>query len=590
MATEIKSRDDLKRWLDGRSVAEARVIASRAALRVLPLISGIDLFLYDRRRNVAISTSSVFRASSLAWVASKYPRQTNDLSRVKARTVADYALWASVLPEDIDPSELAAIFDPTNAALAAAAAVRTAYYADAANSSANTANYAATGAIEEKVWQSVSADALALSEGLAPELQANRPLWPGGVPLHVSAEWQKLIQSLPPNEDWDIWTAWYERRLTGRLYPESYELVFARVPDEAWKKGPAAANAWIKAELAKLEPPPIPQQGAGPHVEIDIETGLVIPAKPASLDEAGNHIGRLKSLHPQVRQWSQDLRDSLGRSNEHRELLEAVSRYDDLVQQPLEDIDFDRLWGEGVFLEEAAAAAERRIEDVFSEPLSDEREAKLKTLLKVHGPFILASKAGQENFAAANAYELRPDEIREQQAAAQELAEAFKSHPEVIAPETAQLFADAVAQPESSAHPERSAAFKAGFGLNIAIVIASAAAIYSAAGIVGVGIGTAVGSVIGTAAGAGMALPLLKSLERSKRFLNITGLLAGVIDEFSINDYVAAAKKLRNVRFDDYRIFMLELEDLLCRYAGTRKQNRWLNEHLDWLKNVGPEK
>jgi hypothetical protein len=370
-------------------------------------------------------------------------------------------------------------------------------------------------------------------------------------------------------------------RLMGRAHEETYELVFARVPDEEWKKGPAAANAWIKAELSKLEPPSIPAQGAGPHVEIDIDTGLVVPARPASLDAAGNHLGRLQALHPQLRQLSQDLRNSLGRSNEHRELLDAVSRYDELIKKPLEEIDFDRLWGEGVFLEEAAAAAERRIEDVLSEPLSDARETMLKALLKVHGPFILASLAGQENLAAANAYELRPDEVREQKAAARELAVAFKAHPEVVAPETALLFVEAVAQPESSAHPERSAAFKAGFGQNIAVVIASGAAIYGVVDLVDAEFGTA-GKVL-----AGLAF--WEALKKSEPFLAVAGLLIGVLNEIGKRDYVATAKKLRNVRFGDYRKFLLEHEDVFRRFAGTRKQGRWLHEHLDWLKRVGGE-
>ena len=331
MATEIKDRFDLARWLKGRPVADARVIASRAALRVLPLISGIDLFLYDRRRNVELSVTSIFRASSLAWVACKYPTQTNELSLDKARGVADYALWASVLPADIDPVQLPAIFDTANAAFAAAAAVRTAYYADAANSSANAVNYAATGDIEEQVWQSVSADALALAESLAPDILANRPLWSGGIPQTISVEWQRLNEALPPNEDWDIWTAWYDRRLTGRVYSESYELVFARVPDEEWEKGPAAANAWIKAELAKLEHKAIPNVASVFTFGWNEANRIALSSGPQNLPVfpfPGNepdHRRRLEAERTQVERLISDIAHK--QANIRPDYVESLRRY-----------------------------------------------------------------------------------------------------------------------------------------------------------------------------------------------------------------------------------------------------------------------
>jgi len=42
---------------------------------------------------------------------------------------------------------------------------------------------------------------------------------------------------------------WYNERLRGVSRGEDYELVFASVPLDVWDKGPAAANAWIKANL-----------------------------------------------------------------------------------------------------------------------------------------------------------------------------------------------------------------------------------------------------------------------------------------------------------------------------------------------------
>lgn len=109
--------------------------------------------------------------------------------------------------------------------------------------------------------------------------------------------------------------------------------------------------------------------------------------------------------------------------------------------------------------------------------MNDAALTALNALLRIHGPFILATRAGLENLAFANAYEMGPDEERDQRAAAVELAHEFKANPDVVAPETATNFAHFAEQPESTAHPERSAAQLWGMGRNISLVIISGAAI-----------------------------------------------------------------------------------------------------------------
>jgi hypothetical protein len=97
---------------------------------------------------------------------------------------------------------------------------------------------------------------------------------------------------------------------------------------------------------------------------------------------------------------------------------------------------------------------------------------------------------------------MRLDEAREQRAAAIELAQEFKANPDVIAPETAENFAHFAEQPESTTHPERSAAFTIGMVQNIAIVTTAGAAI----GAIIAGVGLETGNVISGVTG----LPLIE--------------------------------------------------------------------------------
>ncbi|MGA9601788.1 MAG: hypothetical protein WBS22_16315 [Methylocystis sp.] len=52
-----------------------------------------------------------------------------------------------------------------------------------------------------------------------------------------------FLHAMPQHQDWDIWEDWHEARVNGRPSSEQVEFVYATVPEEKWKEGPAAANA-----------------------------------------------------------------------------------------------------------------------------------------------------------------------------------------------------------------------------------------------------------------------------------------------------------------------------------------------------------
>ncbi len=79
---------------------------------------------------------------------------------------------------------------------------------------------------------------------------SNCSIWSAGRDeIWANNAWAKLRATLPKDEDWDVWIEWYAERLRGGSRGEAYELVFATVPQGEWNRGPATANAWIKAHL-----------------------------------------------------------------------------------------------------------------------------------------------------------------------------------------------------------------------------------------------------------------------------------------------------------------------------------------------------
>ena len=180
----------------------------------------------------------------LARVVAKYPNRANEL-RATALAAAEhdtvahiealplsaaaYVAAADIVPQDSAfAAPLAAPFDgppPFAAALVVAAA-----------------------AADPVIRMEIRFDASALQR-LGARRLAELPLWRKSPPDWWKNDWERLKAALPDHEDWDVWIDWYEERLRGGSRGEAYELVFASAPQEVWDRGPAAANAWIKAHL-----------------------------------------------------------------------------------------------------------------------------------------------------------------------------------------------------------------------------------------------------------------------------------------------------------------------------------------------------
>jgi hypothetical protein len=72
------------------------------------------------------------------------------------------------------------------------------------------------------------------------------PLWIASMPPYAQNDWQQLAARLRARaeERWQVWVDWYEAHLAGptRLSEED-EIARVSLPNEAWEKGAAAANA-----------------------------------------------------------------------------------------------------------------------------------------------------------------------------------------------------------------------------------------------------------------------------------------------------------------------------------------------------------
>ncbi len=256
---KITNGEELQAWARKLPRPFWAVIAARMILRGLPT-GAIGANAKDSLREMALP---VFRAAAVSWTACRYPAHETELAAA-AEAAAGFAFAAG--PKVYPAYAAAAVVSKS------CGATDVAYFADT-----TTALYPTAAAA---VWPEISNDATRAEEGVAASAIAGTPLWRFGRGEELLTLWQDLKQVLlAANQDWQVWTLWYEDRLAGRVRKESHDLAYVRISDELWDQGPAAVNAEIKR---RIEASPRP---AGRR--LDLVDDSTQAAEAVSLSKAG---------------------------------------------------------------------------------------------------------------------------------------------------------------------------------------------------------------------------------------------------------------------------------------------------------------
>jgi Leucine-rich repeat (LRR) protein len=331
------------------------------------------------------------------------------------------------------------------------------------------------------------------------------------------------------------------------------------------------------------DPPAIPEQGAGPRVILD-PTGRLVFARPSDLDAKGNDRNRLEALHPALREAAADLAKALQDhpSNLPNErLLQKVEAYRALVDVPLEEVDFARLYAAGMQLLNAAGATRRALEAGRADmpdltPIQDECLANIENL---HPPFVLASRDGQEMLADQTTIKLTAESVEGVKEAGTELGQELINHPDLADREVGETIRDAAAEIRQGENDARDAVITASTMRNAVIVLATAskwAAIPTAVGYMAGGL-----AVAGTAAGATLWWFGTKVAEKTKVFQTDVERVQKALSTEANNLSV-----IRN-RIEGHQSLLLKVEPKL-RKMTQLPGFTWLGPSLDWLKRNSP--
>jgi TIR domain len=222
---DIKSQEDLEKWLEGKPVEVSRVIALRCALRVLPLVTGLN----NRNKKLFLNVMlPVFRCMSSTYAISFAPPKDENF-KVYASAAQASVVFASAYP---------AAF----AALAASANSSTAFAAYALAVGSAPYFYASA-----DIWKCVEVDCAALENGINTIELAHSPLWRSRTLKWFSKANADLKTALLPlNRDWDVWTRWFDDRVNGVKADEILEMRRVQIESADWDKGAAHVNALIR--------------------------------------------------------------------------------------------------------------------------------------------------------------------------------------------------------------------------------------------------------------------------------------------------------------------------------------------------------
>lgn len=340
--------------------------------------------------------------------------------------------------------------------------------------------------------------------------------------------------------------------------------------------------AWLRGELDDEypatdgrpdldNPPALPRQTVRPFVEIT-NNGNIDFVPPEALDAEGNNVPQLRRLHPALRAIANELCSSLPKGNsQHPALERRCTYYRELVDRPLDEVDFGKLYLEGIRLEHARQRDDREVADNTLPQLPAEADEALKSLLRAHASFILATAAGVEGIAAEAVYEATPHERRIARTEEKSLARSLTEVPNISA-EVREALQHTVEDTPGKEQVERVNVAEIALLRNVTAAVITSAAIASAPLVAFLIFGPD-GTIVGGAA----ALPIFEGLKATKVFARARGYISSQIDRITEGD---AQQLLLRVR--EGRAAVQRLERAFWRVAG-RQGFEWLGTWLEWL-------
>jgi hypothetical protein len=481
---DIKNKQDLEKWLEGKPVEVSRVIALRCALRVLPLVTHLKS---GSEIHFTTMILQAFRCISCAFSVSLSSQEK--IYKIIASNSVNYFMNADSAAYS-SRSAAYSTYSP-NIIDSSIEAVNYAVYA--LNACIHSHNYCSNSCSLSSIWLSITDDCHAIENSMSVEKLLNSALWLNKVPKWF---WNATVDLkttlLPLNQDWDVWTRWFDDRLNGLKANKVLELLRIQIRQDDWAKGAAHVNALIRkmeeeraAELAaekidNAELPPVPAQSKGIEWVQDAQ-GAFTPVV-SFVDRPDQETADLALMLPYLLQCAQDLECAIqgSVSNSLKDaILPRVEAYRRAVDKPAFEISIDEVHFAGVRLRNASERLKQDIKDEETPQVAHNIGEALDSVIMFHGPFVLGTKRGAELDQRARDHNRTREQDLAYKVNAQEFAAKVSQTSGLVSPEGKDLLTSVNAEIATGPFPERSTVAAENVNQNLLIALSKGVLISS---------------------------------------------------------------------------------------------------------------
>lgn len=325
--------------------------------------------------------------------------------------------------------------------------------------------------------------------------------------------------------------------------------------------------------------PRIPAQTRSVH--FTIRDGLVatVPTQDFGPDE--NDYRRLAALQTPLLQASKTSQAELSKNNKpFAALLDITENYLGELDKDVHEINYAVLYAYGLQLAVAYESTEELIKKGELPDFDLDALTSTRSVLQLHGPFILSSRDGRDLVTDAERYERNPTEERQFQADVKQFGDILRERDDLIEEKAGEFISDITAPDDGSEQFERRYIFTKGAAKNLVIVFSAGALVASTAFI----------PVVGPVVAASLGLLTVEAMKKSKPFIDLSAPIRKSLDDLSEVE-LQRLKQIPREQLQKMREFVLNNQDILRRVGGSAREMQWFRDVLDWITSdaISPE-
>lgn len=338
------------------------------------------------------------------------------------------------------------------------------------------------------------------------------------------------------------------------------------------KPNDASEQSVKTPERRSQTPPSVPAQTRSAH--FTIRDGLVttVPTQDIGPDE--NDYRRLAALQTPLLQSSKKSHAELSKDNKpFAALLDVTENYLGELDKDVHEINYAVLYAYGLQLAAAYESTEELIKKGELPEFDLDALTSTRSVLQLHGPFVLSSKDGRDLVTDAERYERNPTEERQFQADVKQFGAILRERDDLVEEKAGEFISDITAPDDGSEQFERRYLFTKGAAKNLVIVFSAGALVASTVFI----------PVVGPVVAASLGLLTVEAMKKSKPFNDLSAPIRMGIDDLSDSD-LARLKQIPREQLEKMREFVLSNQDILRRVGGSAREMKWFRDVLEWIK------